>query len=584
MPITATAGHVDHGKSTLVEALTGTDPDRLREEKERGLTIDLGFAWTDLDGHDVGFVDVPGHERFIKNMLAGVGAVDCALLVVAADSGWMPQTEEHASVLDLLDVKRGVIAITRSDLVDSETLELTTLETIDEVAGTGLVDWPIVAVSSTIGTGLDELRAALAQSLTAARPNRSGPVRMWIDRTFTLAGAGQVVTGTVMSGSIVPGTALAVLPAGESIRVRGLQHHGSTVDEVGAGDRTAIDLTGDQPPLRGDLLATPDTVDVTDRFLATLRPTRGLTEIPPKGAFHVHIGTTSRSSTLRRIGDGYLVEVDAPIPARFGDRIIVRDVGRKAVVGGGRILDTRPDRSPRTETIDRLQSNLDASPDEVADALVEVHGHAHAGWVVAATGGGEPTSAIPYPGGWLSRARATDVAARATSLIETYHAEHPTRPGIPKAELASRLDVEPSLLDAVVGVDETVEERNGAVAAAGFANELDPEEERRWGMVRTEMEASFDVPRMSALDLAPETVHFLLRRGDLVRVADDLVFTSTQLDDLVERVGELPDGFTVADFRDHFGMTRRQAVPTLEWLDSIGRTRRSGDGRTVRDR
>ncbi|MCL1598936.1 MAG: GTP-binding protein, partial [Actinomycetia bacterium] len=210
MPIIATAGHVDHGKSTLVEALTGTDPDRWAEEKQRGLTIDLGFAWTDIGGQAVGFVDVPGHERFIKNMLAGVGAVDCALLVVAADSGWMPQTEEHASVLSLLETRAGVIALTRIDLTDEDTIELATLEILEEIEGTPLADWPVVPVSSITGEGIDLLKQHLEDRIGDPQ-DANVPFRMWIDRSFTIQGSGLVVTGSVAAGSIRVGDPVVVL-------------------------------------------------------------------------------------------------------------------------------------------------------------------------------------------------------------------------------------------------------------------------------------------------------------------------------------------------------------------------------------
>ena len=280
MPIVGTAGHVDHGKSTIVRALTGTDPDRWDEEKERGLTIDLGFAWTDLDGLDVGFVDVPGHERFIKNMLAGVGALDCALFVVAADSGWMPQSEEHASVLDLLGVEQGVIALSRIDLVDEETIELATLEVIEEVEGTVLEGWPIVPVSGVTGAGLEALGGAISSVLSGSSEAEPAPFRMWVDRSFTVAGSGQVVTGTVMSGTARLEGHVEVLPGGHTMRVRGLHHHGVSVAAVSRGDRAAVNGVGGPGDLeRGSLLASPGTVTATRRLTAMLRPARHLSLI-----------------------------------------------------------------------------------------------------------------------------------------------------------------------------------------------------------------------------------------------------------------------------------------------------------------
>ncbi|MFV1999470.1 MAG: selenocysteine-specific translation elongation factor, partial [Acidimicrobiia bacterium] len=231
MPIVATAGHVDHGKSTLVEALTGRDPDRWAEEKERGLTIDLGYAWTEIDGRSVGFVDVPGHERFIKNMLAGVGAVDCALLVVAADSGWMPQTEEHAAVLSLLETRNGVIAVTRIDLVDPDTTDLTILEILEEVENTPLASWPVVRVSSKTGEGIEDLKTEIGRRVgIPGEPDK--PFRMWIDRSFTIKGAGLVVTGSVSQGSVGADDVVQVLPDGITTRVRGVHRHDSKVDRA----------------------------------------------------------------------------------------------------------------------------------------------------------------------------------------------------------------------------------------------------------------------------------------------------------------------------------------------------------------
>jgi selenocysteine-specific elongation factor len=585
MPIVGTAGHVDHGKSTLVEALTGTDPDRWAEEKERGLTIDLGFAWAQIGDHDVGFVDVPGHERFIKNMLAGVGAVDCALLVVAADSGWMPQTEEHAAVLDLLDAERGVIAITRIDLVDDDTVDLATLEVMEEVKGTGLEEWPIIPVSAITGHGLDTLRSEIASLLDDAGPREDHPMRMWIDRAFTVPGAGQIITGTVMEGTISVGDTLEIRPHGDRVKVRSLQHHGSDTESSAAGDRTAVNVSGATIDLgRGLLLATADAVDVTTRFLAWLEPTRAIDAIPRRGAFHVHIGTSSQPASIRRIGDsqGYLIQTEHAVAAIIGDRLIVRESGRRSVVGGGYILDTQPLARPTPSTVDLLDSSVRSNRSARADALVEIHGVRSEDQVRRATGGGAPTRAVETDSGWASVGELDRLAELSRGAASEYHAEHPTRPGLPKAELASRLDIDVGLLEVAVTRSSDVVDEQGVLRLASFSHALSDTESARWQGVKAQLEASFDVPRVSALDLDVETVHFLMRNGELVRIGDDLAFTKGQVAELNERVAELSDGFTVSDFKEHFGMARRQAVPTLEWLDSTGRTRRSGDGRVVR--
>jgi selenocysteine-specific elongation factor len=586
MPIVGTAGHVDHGKSSLVRALTGSDPDRLAEEKERGLTIDLGFAWATIDDHDVGFIDVPGHERFVKNMLAGVGALDCALLVVAADSGWMPQTEEHVAVLDLLAVDRGIIALTRIDLVDDDTRALAELEILEEVAGTTLEGWPIVPVSPVSGEGIEDLRTTIGKTLAhSAEPDGTGVFRMWIDRVFTIDGAGIVATGTVVSGSVAHGDDVQIQPGGTTARVRGLQHHGGAVDQSGPGSRTAVNLTGAPDGLgRGDVLVSPGGIGSTDRLLLQLTPTRMMGEIPDRGAFHLHIGTGSRPVSLRRLSGTatYIASADTPIAAIVGDRVIVRDSGRKSVVAGGRVLDPRPATRPTPDGSDALASVLDDSLASRANTLLEVHGTLTDQQLAEATGGGLPSTGLHAGNTWLSASAAEEMRTAAGRLVDDYHVAHPSRPGIPKSELASRLSAAQATLEMVIEHDALFVEHQGSVARTGFSDQLDPGEIARWGTVRAQMESSFDVPRMSDLDMGIETVHFLIRGGELISVGQDVAFTASQAERIRSGVSELADGFTVSAFKDHFGMTRRQAVPTLEWLDAMGRTRRQGDGRVVR--
>ncbi len=587
MPIVGTAGHVDHGKSTLVRALTGIDPDRWAEEKERGLTIDLGFAWAELGGHDVGFVDVPGHERFIKNMLAGVGAVDCALFVVAADSGWMPQSEEHAAVLDLLEVDRGIIALSRIDLVDDDIRELALLDVLERIDGTGLEDWPIIPVSPVSGEGMDALRDAIVEAIEAGAEETSDGFRMWVDRAFRPAGAGLVVTGTVLEGSVSEGERLLVLPSGGSATVRGIQHHGRRADVGVAGSRTAINLSGAPEGVeRGTLLSTGDSVAVTHRILALLQPTRAIGEIPVRGAFHLHVGTASTPATIRGIREtaAFVVSLETALPMVIGDRVIIRETGRRAVVGGGIVLDPLPARRPTPADVARLSDAARLGPTDRANALVEVHGVVDTADIRRASGGGHPTVGVPAGTVWLAENRIAELAGRLASAVDDYHLLHPMRAGIPKPEIASQMGITTDVVDAVVAmVGSDVEERSGSIARASFRSQLDADTSRAWEAARAELESTFDVPRASAIELDPEVVHFLIRRGDLVRITDDLVFTRSQAEAIIERVAELPDGFTVAEFRDHFGMARRQAVPTLEWLDARGRTRRSGDGRSVRD-
>jgi selenocysteine-specific elongation factor len=585
MPIIATAGHVDHGKSTLVQALTGTDPDRWAEEKERGLTIDLGFAWTTIDGTTVGFVDVPGHERFIKNMLAGVGAVDCALLVVAADSGWMPQTEEHAAVLDLLDTRRGVIALTRTDLVDTETVELATLEILEEVEGTVMADWPVVAVSSVTGEGLDELRDKLAAQIGTDRA-LDGPVRMWIDRSFTIRGAGLVVTGSVARGSIRVGDEVEVLPAGVLCRVRGLHRHDQPVDRVEAGERSAINLVtdGSTDVGRGDLLVSRSSMRTTGRFMATMRPSRSFSEIPKRGAFHIHIGTADVNVSIRRIGDtdGFVIEADTRVPAAMGDRFILRDSGRKAVVGGGRILDPHPGSRPTPADFEVLTNVLDSDATSRANTLLGLRGIAETHGLAVDSDGGFPDDGIGAGSLTVSPVESARIAADLRTIVDAYHTQFPLRPGIGSGELATQLDIGEAIISAIVEAEVTLVMNEGAVAVAEFTHMIDDDDERLWDGARDQLEASLAVPRMSAIDLPTELLHAILRRGDLVQVGEDLAFTELQIGEITEAARALPPGFTVAEFKDRLSMTRRQAVPTLEWLDRTGVTIRSGDGRVAR--
>lgn len=586
MPIVGTAGHVDHGKSSLVKALTGSDPDRLTEEKERGLTIDLGFAWATIGDHDVGFIDVPGHERFVKNMLAGVGALDCALLVVAADSGWMPQTEEHVAVLDLLEVDRGVIALSRTDLADGDTIELAQLEILEEVSGTSLEGWPIVAVSSVSGAGIDTLTAAIRTVLDDSGTPATDAFRMWVDRVFTVDGAGLVATGTVVGGSVAIGDDVEIQPSGGTAKVRGLQHHGGEVERSGPGSRTAVNLSGSPAGLgRGNLLCAPGTHGSTDRVLLQLSPTRSIGEIPGRGAFHLHIGTASRPINLRRLNttNAFVATLDQEVAALAGDHVIIRDSGRRAVVAGGRVLDPHPKGRPEPKEIEALAAAVSGSPQIRADALLDVHGVLTDRYIIKATGGGRPPNGIDADGVWVSAGELDRIQGLVKHMADQYHDDHPSRPGIPKSELVSRLSVEPATLDMAIKTDAGLAEHNEFVANAGFKNELDQTQRERWLEVKALIESSFDVPRMSDLEMDVEAVHFLIRSGDLVVVGSDLAFTADQAQRIKSEVADLEDGFTVSIFKDHFGMTRRHAVPTLEWLDAMGRTRRQGDGRIVRE-
>ncbi len=589
MPIIGTAGHVDHGKSTLVQALTGRDPDRWTEEKERGLTIDLGFAWTRLGDEMVGFVDVPGHERFIKNMLAGVGGLDVALFVVAADEGWMPQSEEHLAVLDLLEVGHGVIALTRVDLADSDLVELSTIDIAEHVAGTVAESWPVIEVSAITGAGMDELGTSLVETLVSAGPPRNlDRPRMWIDRAFAISGAGVVVTGTLVDGSISVGDRVQCFPGG-TVRVRSLQSHETDHDTVGPGTRTAANLVGiDRSDLdRGTLLAPPDSIGMTDRFLALLRfPPRSENEISDRGAYHVHLGTATVPARIRILKDqgvpAVIVRTTSPVPLTMGDRFILRDTGRRHIVAGGMILDPLPAARPSSSDVASLSSAVRGSATDRADALVAVHNSIDVDDLRRSSGGGAPSSVVAIGSTYLSPVAFEERGRELETAVDGYHDEYPLRPGLPKSEASSRLGGNASLVTMLVGAAPDLVEEGPAIRRRAFAPELTAADTAAWDATRLILAGDLAVPRASSLELSDEVLHALIRRGDLVRIADDLVFLPDQVETITSGLSALPDGFTVAGFRDEFGLARRHAVPLLEWFDAQGRTRREGDGRSIR--
>ena len=595
MPVVGTGGHVDHGKSTLVHALTGRDPDRWAEEKERGLTIDLGFAWTDLGGREVSFVDVPGHERFIKNMLAGTGGFDVALMVVAADEGWMPQSEEHLAVLDLLEIRRGLVAITKVDRADSDLVELATLETEEMLAGTTLEAAPIVPVSALTGEGMAELREVLSSVLAEALGEASGRTRLWIDRVFPVSGAGTVVTGTLVGGSLSVGDRVEVWPGGLSGRVRSLQAHEREHAAIPARTRAAAGVAGlDRGKVaRGSMLGLPGAWIPSDRFLVTIRLARYVQRpLSRRGAYQLHLGSGAWPVRLVNVGmlGGEAVAVlrtEEPVPVRMGDRFVLRDVGRRLIVAGGRVVEPVAPRKGRDarRAAGLLRPALDRDADHRATALLEWRGREGPGVLEAHSGGGTPSGAVAAGGMMMAPGYATGLADRARRITARYHADNPLRPGIPKASLASRLGVDVECLAAVLGLAGGLRQRGSAVAVEGFEATLSEADEVEWTRIRDALEATGPtVPRLKELEIHPELLHALLREGRLVRISDDLVYLPEQVEELMRRLLDLPGRFTVAVFRDATGLTRKYAVPLLEWMDRYGATVRLGDERSISNR
>lgn len=588
MPVIGTAGHVDHGKSTLVQALTGRDPDRWEEEKRRGLTIDLGFAWTTLPGGvEVGFVDVPGHEKFLKNMLAGIESIDVGLLVVAADEGWMPQTEEHLAVLDAVGIQHIVVVVSRIDLVDEETAELARLEIEDQAAGTVAEGAPVVMASAVSGEGLDELRAELASEVEAAGVIDIGRPRLWIDRVFPVSGAGTVVTGTLTGGSISVDDRLWLWPLDREVRVRGLHSHDTPRSVVVPGTRTAVNLAGidHREVSRGAMLGVRSDWSPGRRWLVELQTVRTLEEpLTARGAFSVHLGAGAWPVRLRPLEGAIgerglaLISLSEGVAASSGDRFVVFDAGRRMVVAGGTVLDPAPARRPDTSIADRPLG----TPDERAEALLDTRGADRLETIRAHSGGGEVVGAIGAGAMVMSPDWSAKLETEAVTMARAYQAQNPLRSGIPKAQLASQLGVDAPVLEALVGWSERLVEDQAAVATSDFSGSLGAADEEAWGQARRRLQADHFAPTpVRDLGLGSELVHALVRRGDLVELADGLMYLPATLDALVIRVQSLRAPFTVSEFRDELGVTRRHAVPMLEWLDQQRVTRRQGDRRVV---
>ncbi len=585
MPLIGTAGHVDHGKSTLIQALTGRDPDRWAEEKERGLTIDLGFAWLRLPSEkEVSFVDVPGHERYLKNMLAGVEAIDAALFVVAADEGWMPQSEEHLAVLDLLGVDRGIVALTKIDLVDDELLELAQLEIADQLARTSLADAPVIPVSATAGRGLDDVIAGLSELLDGYLPRDRGRPRLWVDRSFTVEGAGTVVTGSLLDGSLSVGEEITIFPRGDTARIRGIQTHERNADEVEPGRRVALNLAGlDRDEVsRGDMVGRSDDWATSSRFAVSLRPARYVEELDQRGDYQLHIGTAAIPADIVGLEHGIAVLVTSyPIPMAVGDRFVLRDTGRKLVVAGGRVLDPSPG---ATRAALRAASEIDPDdpPDVIATRLLATRLSDTAHRLAAHSGGGSADEALAAGDDLLSPPLVESLRSRAVEDVEEAHARHPLRQGLPLATLAEQLSVNQAVAEKIVDMESDLTRSGPNVSLEGHGVELDPVSEEAWEAARRSLSNDLAVPTVSELGLDSEVLHFVIRSGDLVRLSEELVFLPSQVALIEEKIRSMPESFTVAQFRDATGLSRKYAVPILEWADKEGLTVRRGDTRTAR--
>lgn len=641
MRVIGTAGHVDHGKSTLVEALTGINPDRLKEEREREMTIDLGFAWVQLpSGQWVGIVDVPGHKDFIKNMLAGVGGIDAALFVVAADEGVMPQTHEHLAILDLLKVRGGVVALTKIDLAeDEEWLDMITADLMETLEGTCLEGAPIVRVSARTGVGLDELRMALDRYLEATpeRPDRGKP-RLPIDRVFTIAGFGTVVTGTLVDGTLRIGQEVEIQPSGLKSRIRGLQTHKQKIQVAAPGSRVAINLTGvskDQLA-RGQVVTNPGwlhptmLVDVQLCFLPD--SSKPLKHNAPVDFFS---GAAEVPARVRLLGTEVLspgetgwaqLRLTRSVPLVKGDRFIIRQPSPSRTLGGGMVVNPHPGRRYRrfqAGVIERLETMAHGTPEEIALQALEAQQPCEArelvshstlpadvtaeairqllsdGQAILLDGAPDETD-LPQPAtskrllysatGWRS------LLENVRGILGAYHRGHPLRQGMGREEFKSRLGrtvrglsgrVFNTLISHAVAEGQLAEWQtlvhlpdHTVVFEATQQKQVDD-------LLALFRRQPYTTPSVADCEarVGPDLLAALVEQGHLVRVSDDVLFLAGTYEQMVQRVTDhirREGSITVAQVRDMFSASRKYALALMEHLDERRVTKRVGDARVLR--
>jgi selenocysteine-specific elongation factor len=619
MLVIGTAGHVDHGKSALVQALTGIDPDRLREEKERGLTIDLGFAWFELDGQEVSIVDVPGHERFIKNMLAGVGGIDLALLVIAADEGVMPQTREHLEILDLLGVTHGVVAVTKADLVEPDFVELATADAEDVLKGTTLEGAPVIACSAKTRSGLNDLKAALAEALRSAPGRRDiGRPRLPIDRAFTIAGFGTVVTGTLIDGAIATGEEVEIVPGGIRSRIRGLQAHGRSIDVAPPGRRTAVNLASVSVAelQRGMIVTKPGAIRPSTSFDVRFRAVRYLGRtIRHNLEVTFHTGSAEAGARLllldaERLNPGeeawVQLRLDQPVAAIRGDHFIIRDPND--TLGGGIIVDANVKRHRRfhAATIAELESLAEGSPEELVLSaasrmepaelgdlakdcgLNQLSAHEtistliEDGRLVALSGSGKDTS-ILYTEAGFSR-----LTASLREALTAYHRQSPLRTGMPREELRSRLGLAARVFDPAIGLWESLGDAKQIGTSIALPSHEPSLDERQLAQAKAYVEALGVHPYAPAPESTPDddVLAFLEARGEIVRAGEGIAFATEAYARMVAAVTnhiEAKGAITLAEVRDLLDTSRKYAQALMEHLDSERITRRVGDARVLRN-
>jgi selenocysteine-specific elongation factor len=631
--IMGTAGHIDHGKTELIRVLTGIDTDRLKEEKERGITIELGFAHLDLPRSGrLGIIDVPGHERFVRNMLAGASGIDFVLLVIAADESVMPQTREHLDICRLLDIRRGLVAITKIDLVEEEWLELVREDVVSFTQGTFLEGAPILPVSARTGAGLDALKAAIDEVASAveARPVAE-TFRIPVDRVFTIKGFGTVITGTVVAGEIREGETVEVFPAGVKARLRGIEVHGQRVAVARAGQRAALNLQGTSKDeiRRGMVVARPGTLAPCRRFSARCHHLPSAARpLLHRARVHLHAGTQEVIGRVlvlegKRIDPGssalVQIELESPVVVLPGDRFVIRSFSPVVTIGGGVILrlDTRRARRLRPRILETLRAIESGSPATVLETLLRAAGWEGADrarlereYIGPAEAFQETLDALLDSGTALPVGRdgttllhrdvIAEIQERVAGIVEDFHRRFPLRQGMSKEEVRSRLPrkLAPDVLDSILAAmatDQRLVIQGQYLRAPGFEIRLTPAQEQlRDRLIQLYDRAGYRPPLLSEAreehfrgEPEFETVlKHLLEIGELIRINEQLLFSRRSVERMeaaLRRHFARQPTINVGEFKDLLGISRKFAVPLLEYFDAVRLTRRRGNERVLRN-
>ncbi len=586
MYVVATAGHVDHGKSTLVKRLTGREPDRWAEERDRGLTIDLGFVWTRTPAdRDVAFVDVPGHEKFLGNMLAGVGPAPAVMFVVAADEGWQEQSDDHRDAVNAFGVRHGLVVLTRADRASAERRTQVEARVRRELAGTTLADAPVVTVSAHTGEGIDELLATLDAVLAAApAPSTQARVRMWIDRSFTIRGAGTVVTGTLAAGTVAVGDTLSLSTAAglREVQVRSIQSEESAHETIGPVNRVALNLRGvsAEEVGRGDALLTPDAWPVVG--VVDARRTSGADFADPPQEVALHVGTAQVQAQVRPLGEEHVrLTLDRPLPLAVGDRMVLRKSGDRHVHAGVAVLDVDPPELTRRGDARRRAADLVALP-ETGDVVHEVTRRGairredllRFGLAVPET---PPTGIVAFRGWWIHAPQVIAWRDTLTDALDAHLAANPLSPGLSRGAALSALALPAEELLALPVAAAKLEQAEGLIRQPGAKVDLGAAEAGVATLEARLRTAPFVAPEaddLAALNLRAKQLAAAERAGRLLRLAEGVVLLPDAPRKAKAVLAGLPQPFTTSEARKALGTSRRVAIPLLEHMDAKAMTRR----------